>query len=199
MQLNDSLTEEEVSDGFFKKSKITSFTTDYMLRTYTAGCYFLDERYELWTGRGMVVESTTYKETTCLTAHLTLFGAGFFVQPNTIDFQYIMTKADFSDNMTIYTTIIISFIIFLLFLIWAKWQDMKDVQRMASHPFPDNDPADTYIYELIVFTGPKNQASCKSRVQIIINGDNDESDIRTFPRITFHRGAIDSFLLTTPR
>ena len=25
-------------------------TTDYYLRTYTAGCYYLDEKYEEWTG-----------------------------------------------------------------------------------------------------------------------------------------------------
>ena len=26
-------------------------TTDYLLRTYTAGCYYLDEKYEEWTGQ----------------------------------------------------------------------------------------------------------------------------------------------------
>ena len=199
MELNEAISEDDVSAGFFKKSKISSMTTDYKLRTYTAGCYFLDERYELWTGKGMIVESTTHEKTTCLTAHLTMFAGGFFVQPNTIDFEYVLAQADFTDNLTIYTTIIVSLILLLLFLIWAKWKDMTDVQRMASHLLPDNDPADTYVYELIVFTGPTGQATCRSKIQFIINGDKDESDIRTFPTITFKRGAIDSFLMTTPK
>ena len=88
-------------------------TTDYSLRTYTAGCYYLDEKYEEWTGknlkrtmsycfcsvcsgRGMSVLNTTYEVTTCLTSHMTLFGGGFFVQPNTLDFKFIFAEADFS-------------------------------------------------------------------------------------------------------
>ena len=199
MELNETITEEDISAGSFKKSKISRFTTDYKILTYTAGCYFLDERYEEWTGKGMVVESTTFHETTCLTAHLTMFGGGFFVQPNTIDFEYVLARADFTDNITIYSAILTSIILLLLFLIWGRWQDMKDVQRMASHILQDNDPADTYVYELIVFTGNKAQATCRSKIQFIINGDNDESDIRTFPDITFNRGAIDSFIMTTPK
>ena len=34
---------------------------------------------------------------------------------------------------------------------------------------------------------------------MILTGDKDESDIRTFPNITFERGGIDSFVMTTRR
>ena len=51
MQLNEPLTQEEITDGFFDKKKVANFTTDYKLRTYTAGCYYLDEKYEIWTGK----------------------------------------------------------------------------------------------------------------------------------------------------
>ena len=50
---------------------------------------------------------------------------------------------------------------------------------------------------LLVLTGSKNQASCKSKVQFILTGEKEESDIRTFPGITFQRGGIDSFVMTT--
>ena len=40
----------EVTDKAFDKSKISNMTTDYKLRTYTSGCYYLDEKYEEWTG-----------------------------------------------------------------------------------------------------------------------------------------------------
>ena len=48
-----------------------------------------------------------------------------------------------------------------------------------------------------MLTGSKNQASCKSKVQFILTGEKEESDIRTFPGITFQRGGIDSFVMTT--
>ena len=199
MELNETITETDTAAGYFAKSKISSLTTDYKLRTYTAGCYFLDERYEEWTGKSLMVESTTFEKTTCLTAHLTMFGTGFFVQPNSIDFKYVLAHADFTDNLTIYMTIITSLIMLLIFLIWGTLQDMKDVERMASHLLPDNDPADTYVYEIIVFTGNKAQATCRSKIQFIVNGDKDETDIRSFPQMSFKRGGIDSFLMTTQK
>ena len=48
-------------------------------------------------------------------------------------------------------------------------------------------------------TGSQAEATCKSRVQFIITGDRGESDIRSMPRMTFHRGGIDSFVMTTRR
>lgn len=89
-------------------------TTDYKLRTYTAGCYYLDEKFEEWTGinaqnivtsaqfnnvltgRGMSVLNTSYEVTTCLSSHMTLFGGGFFIQPNSLDFDFIFAESDFS-------------------------------------------------------------------------------------------------------
>ena len=50
-----------------------------------------------------------------------------------------------------------------------------------------------------VLTGSQAEATCKSRVQFIITGDRGESDIRSMPRMTFHRGGIDSFVMTTRR
>ena len=44
----------------------------------------------------MSVNETSYEVTTCVTSHMTLFGGGFFVQPNTVDFKFIFAKSDFS-------------------------------------------------------------------------------------------------------
>ena len=46
-------------------------------------------------GRGLGVVSTTYHTTVCVSSHMTLFGSGFFVQPNTVDFKFIYAEADF--------------------------------------------------------------------------------------------------------
>ena len=114
--INLAFLKNEVTDKTFDKSKISSMTTDYKLRTYTAGCYYLDEKYEEWTGlnaknnivtsqqfnknvltgRGMSVLNTSYEVTTCLSSHMTLFGGGFFIQPNSLDFDFIFAESDFS-------------------------------------------------------------------------------------------------------
>ena len=72
---------------------------------------------------------------------MTLFGGGFFVQPNTIDFDYVFKYADFSDNTTIYATVLICLATFLLLLLWAKWQDTRDmlvsqIQKNFNQFFP---------------------------------------------------------------
>ena len=161
MELNAPITENDKVAGFFNKTKVTNFTTDYKLRTYTAGCYYLDEKYEVWTGRGLQVLNTTYDITTCKSSHMTLFGGGFFLQPNTVNFQYVFASADLDDNVTVYATVLVGLVIFFLLLCWAWWQDRRDLSKLGSMPLPDNDPRDSYLYELLVFTGAKAQATCK--------------------------------------
>ena len=83
---------------------------------------------------------------------------------------------------------------------------------MASKPLPDNQKEDSYVYEILgnfslrqhkvirhfhnfpliclslieldpaVLTGSQNQATCKSKVQFILTGEKEESDIRTLPQ-----------------
>jgi hypothetical protein len=78
-------------------------------------------------GEQLIVEETTYEYTKCRSAHMTLFGGGFFVQPNTIDFDYVFKYSDFSDNTTIYSTMIICLATFLILLLWARWKDTRDI------------------------------------------------------------------------
>jgi hypothetical protein len=87
----------------------------------------------------MIVEEATYEYTKCRTAHMTLFGGGFFLQPNPIDFDYVFKQADLSDNATIYVTVGVCLAACLLLLIWAGWQDRKDllVRFLSLNPNPD--------------------------------------------------------------
>ena len=161
MELKDPITMDDKVAGYFNKTKVTNFTTDYKLRTYSAGCYYLDEKYEMWTGKGLEVLNTTYDITTCKSSHMTLFGGGFFIQPNKIDFEFVFAATDLEDNLTIHMAVLISLIIFVLMELWAWRQDKRDQKKCSSLPLPDNDPRDSYIYELLVFTGAKEQATCK--------------------------------------
>ena len=63
--------------------------------------------------------------TTCISSHMTLFGGGFFIQPNTVDFKFIYAQSDFQDNILVYSTILISIILYMLFLIIAKIKDLR--------------------------------------------------------------------------
>ena len=59
---------------------------------------------------------------------MTLFAGGFFVQPNSMDFDFILKEFDFNDTETIYSTIFITAITYLLFLIVARLVDYKDTK-----------------------------------------------------------------------
>ena len=95
---------------------------------YFLFCFFLI-LFFLFLGRALEVVETTYNQTVCVSAHMTLFAAGFFVQPNSMDFDFILKEMDFFDNETIYSTILITCIAYLLFLIVARFVDYTDVQE----------------------------------------------------------------------
>lgn len=63
--------------------------------------------------------------------HLTSFGTGMFVPPNTIDFSYVFTNLGFTDNLTIYLTLIISLTLFIVMMVWARIKDRQDVQKVS--------------------------------------------------------------------
>ena len=68
--------------------------------------------------------------THCSVTHLTSFGSGYFPEPNTIDFEFVFADADFSDNMTIYMTLLITTVVFLVTMIWAGFKDHQDVKKV---------------------------------------------------------------------
>jgi hypothetical protein len=55
--LRAPLTDQELAQSRFDAKKLINVTTDYLLRTYTSGCYFLDETYNLWSGEAAVFPS----------------------------------------------------------------------------------------------------------------------------------------------
>lgn len=68
-------------------------------------------------------------------------------------------------------------------------------------PLRDNDPTDPYRYELTLWTGMRRNAGSKSKVSIILYGDEQDSEARALEdpdRTPFQRGSQDTFLLTTP-
>lgn len=70
-------------------------------------------------------------------------------------------------------------------------------------PIASNDPRDTYGYEVCLYTGFQAGMGTTSQVSIILSGSKEQTQPLTLTdtegkRPKFYRGAVDSFLVTTP-
>ncbi|CAF1640812.1 unnamed protein product, partial [Adineta ricciae] len=178
------------------------FTTNYQLRIYTSGCYYLDENNN-WKSDGVRVGSlTNHNETECYSTHLTSFAGGFLVLPNPINWNYVFANASFSKNPTIYLTIIITSLFYIILMIYSRYKDKKDIEKLGVTPLIDNEKSDEYYYEILVFTGQRRNAGTESKVQFVLSGENDQTNVRLFSdshRKLFQRGGIDAFIMSVPK
>ncbi len=205
-ELNSTEMINICSNSFLTSPPITNehfnFTSDYELRIYTSGCYYLDANNN-WQSDGLIVGlSTNHFETQCYSTHLTTFTGGFIVLPAPINWNYVFANADFNRNKTVYITLICVCILYLLLIIYARYKDKKDLEKLGVTPLPDNHQSDQYFYQIIVFTGHRKDAGTKSKVHFILAGDNDETQVRTFTdlhRPILQRGGIDAFIMTVPK
>ena len=102
--LNNSTTSSLTSPPLVQNK--VNFTSDFLLRTYTSGCYYYNSNTGKWNADGMTIfEDTNMQQTHCSSYHLTSFAGGLVVMPNNINFQYVFANASFSKNYTIYLTI----------------------------------------------------------------------------------------------
>ena len=179
-----------------------NFTSDYALRIYTSGCYYLDKNNR-WQSDGLIVgPATNHYETQCFATHLTTLSSGFTVLPASINWNYVFAHADFTRNKTIYSTVISVSILYLLLVIYARRKDRKDMEKLGVIPLPDNHVSDQYYYQIIVFTGHRKDAGTKSKVHFILSGDKDDTPVRTFTspnRAILQRSSVDAFILAAPK
>ena len=63
-----------------------NFTSDFMIRTYSSGCYFYDANTGKWCSSGMdIYGDTNFEQTHCMSNHLTSFAGGFVLLPSKIN------------------------------------------------------------------------------------------------------------------
>ncbi|CAF1320727.1 unnamed protein product [Adineta steineri] len=179
-----------------------NFTSNYELRLYTSGCYYLDENNN-WKSDGLIVGSlTNLYQTECLSTHLTTFAGDFIVLPAPINWSYVFANADFMKNKTVYLTMIFTSIIYIILMIYARCKDKKDFEKLGVTPLADNNKSDHYYYQILVFTGQRTNAGTDSKVYFVLSGDNDQTQIRLFSdprRKIFQRGGINSFIIAVPK
>ena len=104
-----------------------NFTSDFMLRTYSSGCYYYDPLKNEWSSEGVDIDadSTNLEQTSCLSSHLTEFAGGFIVLPAEINFDYVWANASFTRNPVIYTTVIVLCIVYILIAVLCRYYDVK--------------------------------------------------------------------------
>ena len=144
-----------------------SFTSDFWMRIYSAGCYYSDPETLIWSSDGMeIMSDTSITLTHCQSNHLTTFAGGFIVLPPSIDFNQAFANASFLSNPTIYSTVIALISIYILLAIWARWMDVKDEEKQGVTLLGDchTNIEEKYAYEIIVFTGGRLNAGTKSKV-----------------------------------
>ena len=142
-----------------------NFSSDFMIRAYSSGCYYFDVNNGKWFSDGMeIFEDTDVKQTHCISTHLTSFAGGFVILPSAINFQYVFANASFTQNPLIYLTVIILTCVYILFAIWARFKDKRDLKKLNIIPLKDNNPQNDYFYELIVFTGNQSESATQSKV-----------------------------------
>jgi len=144
----------------------SNFTSDFMLRTYSSGCYYYDVNTGKWSSNGLdVYEDTDLTQTHCMTNHLTSFSGGLVLLPSTINFQYEFSSASPIQNPLIYSTILLVTFIYILFASLARYIDCRDMRKINAAFMKDNYPSDSYFYELIIFTGDKRESGTNSKVK----------------------------------
>ena len=74
--------------------------------------------------------------------------------------------------------------------------------QQKPHWMSDNVPEDHYFYEILVQTGPMLSHGTESKVQFILTGEENETQIRTLSDPTknfFKKGAVDTFLMSVDK
>ena len=193
---NSSVTSPPITNDRF------NFTSDYDLRVYTSGCYYLDENNNCQSDGLIVGPLTNHYQTQCYSTHLTTFTSGFIVLSAPINWNYVLVNVDFNRNKTIHITLICVCILDLLLIIYARYKYKKDVKNLGVTSLSDNHRSDQYFYQIFVFTGHRKGSGTKSKVHFIVSGDDDETQVRTFSdphRSILQRGGIDAFMMAVPK
>jgi hypothetical protein len=70
-----------------------NFTSDFMIRGYSSGCYYYDVNTGKWSSNGMdIYEDTNLIQTHCSSNHLTSFAGGLVLLPSIINFEYAFSQ-----------------------------------------------------------------------------------------------------------
>ncbi|XP_067104833.1 polycystin-1-like protein 2 [Osmerus mordax] len=182
---------------------VKSVNASVSVTSIAAQCKYWNESQSAWSEAGCRVGPlTTPFVTQCLCNHLTFFGSSFFVMPNVVDVSRTAELfSTFTENPVVVCFVGAIFVAYLLVVVWARRKDIKDTAKVKVTVLEDNDPLAEYGYMLNISTGHRRGASSSAQVTVTLLGTEGESEPHhlTDPdKPVFERGAVDTFLLTTP-
>ena len=144
----------------------SSFKYDFSIRSYTSGCYYLNDDGYWASDRVEVIEDSNLTHTHCSSSHLTQFAGGFVVLPPAIDFNYVFAHSSFLQNPTIYSTIIALATLYVILAIISRYFDTQDQKKIGLTNLANS--LDEYKYEVTIFTGNRFNAGTNSNVSILL-------------------------------
>jgi hypothetical protein len=168
------LSQNEMNFYCLKSSPLTAvsliqsevnFTSDFMIRSYSSGCYYFDTNTGKWMSNEMdIYEDTSLEKTHCMSNHLTSFAGSLVILSSTINFQYVFAETLLAKSLLAILILILITCIYILFALWSRHMDTQDLKKMNLVACKDNDPNHSYFYEVIVFTGTRDKSGTESKV-----------------------------------
>ncbi|XP_078663585.1 polycystin-1-like protein 2 [Branchiostoma floridae x Branchiostoma belcheri] len=178
-------------------------TLNYTIKIFASKCLYFDVNTHLWKSDGCKVGPlTSESQTHCFCNHLTAFGSDFqfFVAPNSLNIlEALKDFKNIHDNPAVVSTIAIILGIYLLLILWGRKKDMDDAKKMGATILGTSTKGGG-LYQIVVFTGTRSNSGTTAKVSLILYGDFGESGPHTLEdsnRLTFARGGVDTFLVTT--
>lgn len=170
---------------------------------YSTSCLYYDESLSEYTSVGTSPSpSTSCAMIKCRTTHLSSFGGSFFVPPNNLDvMNSLKMLGSLNENPTVFVTIMVVLGLYIFIAVWCRRKDKKDEKKLGIAFLADNDPNDTYQYDVTVYTGIGGDAGTSSNVTVVLCGDQVSRPHVLFEegKELFCSGSVDSFILTTPK
>ncbi|KAI8499581.1 hypothetical protein Bbelb_226320, partial [Branchiostoma belcheri] len=157
-------------------------TLNYTIKIFSSKCLYFDVNTHLWRSDGCKVGPlTSESQTHCFCNHLTAFGSDFqfFVAPNSLNIlEALKDFKNIHDNPAVVSTIAI----------------------IMGATILGTSTKGGGLYQIVVFTGTRSNSGSTAKVSLILYGDVGESGpykLEDSNRLTFARGGVDTFLVTT--
>ncbi|XP_076802160.1 polycystin family receptor for egg jelly-like isoform X3 [Clavelina lepadiformis] len=131
-----------------------------------------------------------------------MFAASLIILPNAINFLDMGSLlSKLYNNAYIVLTVMIWWFVFLPAFAWSRRQDKLDQLKRKIVIPSDSDPRDSFLYEVVVFTGVMKTAGTSANVTIVLEGENG---VCSLPHVIsnlssglLQRGSVDTFLITS--
>ncbi|XP_060607745.1 polycystin-1-like protein 2 [Ruditapes philippinarum] len=201
---NTNWRDVDVTDVQSSNGSYLDFPT-FKLATVSAGCMTWNEALKSWGTKdcqGTWIKATSELQCKCKASKEMTFANSFYVAPNKIDYKTVFLKFSPLSQAAVIGVLFVIFTSYFIILAWATHRDKTDILKWGITTLNDNFADDNYFYVIKVFTGMRPNSGTRSRVSIIIGGEEMDTGVRQLDdgvRKEFPTGSVLQFLMCTPR